>query len=64
VSPRRLGWGVVGVALAFLAWVLLVPWDLSEVDAHGRDLAGGGDDNAALIAVVALVVLAGGVRCR
>jgi hypothetical protein len=60
-SLRWLAWVVVGTAVALIAWVLLVPWDLSEVDTHGRELKGRGDDNAPFIAVVALVVLVGGV---
>lgn len=48
---------VVGVAVALAAWLLLVPWDLSELDASGAMIEGGGDDNAGGIAVVALVLL-------
>lgn len=39
-------------------WLLLVPWDLSEVDPDGRMLEKGGDDYGGMIAVVAGVVIA------
>ena len=39
-------------------WLLFVPWDLSEVDADGRQLERGGDDYAGMIALVAGVVIA------
>ncbi|MGH9152633.1 MAG: hypothetical protein ACRD03_09595 [Acidimicrobiales bacterium] len=37
---------------------MLVPWDLSEIDATGAVIEGGGDDNAGAIALIAVVVLA------
>jgi len=52
---------VVGAAAGAAAWLLLVPWDLSEFDASGRMIESGGDDNAGRIAVVAAVLLAAGV---
>ncbi len=51
----------LGVAFAILAWVTLVPWDLSEVTGDGRVLEGGGDDNALRIALVGVAVLAVGL---
>jgi hypothetical protein len=35
---------VTGALAGVALWVLLVPWDLSEVDSSGRPLANGGDD--------------------
>lgn len=49
---------LVGSAVSLAVWLLLVPWDLSEVDADGRMLEQGGDDHAAMIAAVAGVVIA------
>ena len=46
-----------GASSAVIAWLLLVPWDLSEIDASGAVIEGGGDDNAAAIAAVAFVVV-------
>lgn len=42
-------------------WLLLVPWDLSEIDADGRMLDRGGDDYAGAIALVAGVIIAIGI---
>jgi len=36
---------LAGAATAGLAWLVLVPWDLSEVTADGRLIEGGGDDS-------------------
>jgi hypothetical protein len=49
---------LIGGATAVLLWLLLLPWDLSEVDAQGRLLERGGDDYAGAIAAVASIVLA------
>ena len=46
-----------GVVIAVAAWLLLVPWDLSELDANGSMLEGGGDDYGWQIAVVGVVVV-------
>jgi hypothetical protein len=50
-----------GVAVAVTAWLLLVPWDLSEVTADGRPIEGGGDDSGSQIALVGVIVLALGL---
>jgi hypothetical protein len=34
---------VVGVAIGYATWLLIAPWDLSEIDEAGRAIAGGGD---------------------
>jgi hypothetical protein len=47
-----------GGATAALLWLLLLPWDLSEVDAQGRMLERGGDDYGGAIAAVASIVVA------
>ena len=49
---------LVGAVGSLGAWLLLVPWDLSEVDADGRSLEQGGDDYGGMIALVAGVVIA------
>jgi hypothetical protein len=46
-----------GVAIAVATWILLVPWDLSELDANGSTLESGGDDSGWQIAVVGIVVV-------
>jgi hypothetical protein len=51
---------VVGAALAVVAWLALVPWDLSEVSEDGRMLDGGGDDNGPQMALVGVAVMAVG----
>ena len=50
-----------GAAVAALAWLVLVPWDLSEVTQDGRPIEGGGDDNGLQIALVGMIVMALGV---
>ncbi len=50
-----------GAAVPVAVWLVVVPWDLSEIDASGAMIEGGGDDNAGSIATVAVVVLAMGV---
>jgi hypothetical protein len=52
---------LAGAAVAVFAWLVLVPWDLSEVSGDGRMLDGGGDDNAPQIALVAVAVVAIGL---
>lgn len=47
-----------GGATAALLWLLLLPWDLSEVDAQGRMLERGGDDYGGAIAAVVSIVVA------
>lgn len=47
-----------GGATAVLLWLLLLPWDLSEVDAQGRLRERGGDDYAGAIVAVAGIVVA------
>jgi hypothetical protein len=49
---------LVGAAVSVGTWLLFVPWDLSEVDADGRQLERGADDYAGMIALVAGVVIA------
>jgi hypothetical protein len=51
---------LAGAAVAVFAWLVLVPWDLSEVSGDGRMLDGG-DDNAPEIALVAVAVVAIGL---
>jgi hypothetical protein len=48
---------IAGVAIAVAVWLLLLPWDLSELDADGSTLEGGGDDYGWQIAVVGVVVV-------
>jgi hypothetical protein len=38
-------------------WLLLVPWDLSELDENGSMLERGGDDYGPQIAAVAVIVV-------
>jgi len=46
----------VGVAIGFVAWLAIAPWDLSEVDKAGKVIVGGGDHLAPQIgAALALV---------
>ena len=54
----RLAAAVVGAAVTLGAWLLFLPWDLSEVDADGRLLEKGADDYGGMIALVAVVVVA------
>lgn len=49
---------VAGALLSLGAWLLLVPWDLSELDADGHMLEQGGDDYAPMIVLVAAAVIA------
>src|SRR5918995_5405312 len=49
--------GIAGAAIAIAAWLLLVPWDLSELDKDGSMLERGGDDYGPQIAAVAVVVV-------
>ena len=70
VNPRglrRLTSFLAGIGLALLAWVLLLPWDLSEVDSRGRSLPRGGDDYATRIAVLPVILVIAGlalILCR
>lgn len=52
---------LVGAAVAVFAWLVLVPWDLSEVSEDGRVLEGGGDDNWPQIALVGVAVVSVGL---
>ena len=52
---------LAGAATAGLAWLVLVPWDLSEVTADGRPIEGGGDDSGLQIALVGVIVVAFGL---
>jgi hypothetical protein len=52
---------LIGAGVAVISWLVLVPWDLSEVSEDGRGVGGGGDDNAPQIALVGAVVLAIGL---
>ncbi len=55
-------WCLAGVALAVAAWVVVVPWDMSTVDAAGNDIPGRSDgETGPRIAVVLAVVMAGAV---
>jgi hypothetical protein len=56
-AVRWLPGGIAGAAIAVAAWLLLVPWDLSELDEGGSMLARGGDDYGPHIAAVALIVI-------
>ena len=40
---------VAGAAMGLALWVLIVPWDLSEVDSEGRSIPGGGDDSGLFV---------------
>jgi hypothetical protein len=55
--PRTVVAALTGAAVAVFAWLVLVPWDLSEVSADGQPLEGGGDDSAPQIALVAVAVV-------
>jgi hypothetical protein len=57
----KLAASLAGAALALISWLLLLPWDLSEVDADGRVLDQGGDDFGGMIAVVAGIVVTASV---
>jgi lipopolysaccharide export LptBFGC system permease protein LptF len=43
--------------MAVVAWVVLVPWDLSQADADGNRIGGGADDAWGRIALVLAVVV-------
>ena len=49
--------GLAGGLFVLGTWLLLVPWDLSEVDRDGRILADGGDENAWTIGLVLALTL-------
>jgi hypothetical protein len=49
--------GIAGAAIAVAVWLLLVPWDLAELDENGSTLKRGGDDYAPQIAAVAVIVV-------
>jgi len=53
--------GILGGGVAVACWLLLVPWDLSEVDERGVAPERGGDEYGAQIAVVGLVVVVAGL---
>jgi uncharacterized membrane protein len=60
--PRAFLAAMIGAGVSVISWLVLVPWDLSEVSQDGRrHLEGGGDDNALQIALVGVVVLAIGL---
>jgi hypothetical protein len=56
-SASRLLGGIAGAAIAIAAWLLLVPWDLSELDEDGSTLGRGGDGYGPQIAAVAIIVV-------
>lgn len=56
-AVRTLVAAIVGAAVAAIAWLVLVPWDLSEVSKDGRTIEGGGDDGALPIALVGVAVV-------
>lgn len=58
---RLIGWGVAGAVCAVVAWLLLVPWDLSTVDESGELIAGGNERGAGGMIVVFLVIVALGL---
>src|SRR2546423_996151 len=59
---RDYGAGSLGFCVAVGAWLLLVPWDLSELDPNGRPIPGGGGDHfAPRIALAFAVVVAVGL---
>jgi hypothetical protein len=55
-ATRLLG-AVAGVAIAVVTWLVMVPWDLSEVDEDRRMLERGGDDFGPMIVSVAVIVV-------
>jgi uncharacterized membrane protein len=55
---EKLAAALIGAVVSLWAWMLLVPWDLSEVDADGLPRAQGGDDHGGVIALVAGLVVA------
>lgn len=60
-AVRTLVAALAGAAVAVIAWLVLVPWDLSEVSKDGRTIRGGGDDSAPQIALVGGAVVAIGL---
>jgi predicted neutral ceramidase superfamily lipid hydrolase len=58
---RLIGWGVAGAVCAVVAWLLLVPWDLSTVDESGELIAGGNERGAGGMVVVFVVIVALGL---
>ncbi len=58
---RKLIAEVGGALLALASWLLLVPWHLSELDAEGYPIEGGGDDAFLPIALVGVAVVAAAV---
>jgi hypothetical protein len=60
-GPRLVAALLAGALAGLVAWLVLVPWDLSEIDESGVVIQGGGDDNAGNIAAVAIVLLAVGL---
>ncbi len=57
-ASRAFGAALAGAAVALVSWLLLVPWDLSEVTEDGRIIEGGGDDSGLQIALVGVIVVA------
>jgi len=57
-AGRSVGAALSGASVALVAWVLLVPWDLSEITEDGSPIEGGGDDSGLQIAIVGLIVVA------
>lgn len=58
---KLLAWMLVGACLAALLWLVVVPWDLSTVDATGRVIPGRGQAANPEMTGVYLAVLAAGV---
>jgi len=50
-------WCLAGVVLAVVAWLVIVPWDLSTVDAAGNQIPGGGDRESGPRIALALAVI-------
>ena len=50
--------GLGGCIVAIAGWLLLVRWDMSEIDAIGRHKVGGGDDLAPRIGLVLAIATA------
>lgn len=49
--------GVAGVGVTAGGWTALLPWDLSELNANGQQVTGGGDDYIPRILLVAAVYM-------
>ncbi len=58
---RTLVAALLGAVTALRAWLVLVPWDLSEVTTDGRLIEGGGDDSGPQVALVGAAVVVIGV---